>query len=145
MKFLVVVKSAAVVRDGRIESLSVDRMEAMAEGVKGTVKARRDSFVVCDLSAVAEAESRGSGERSSLGNVAVSLAADKELENCSINARLVAIALRSLSAILESYSIVSTVIPELLAFQRNNGLWCNLFRGNGSAGSLTGSPLAFLR
>lgn len=99
MKCLVVVRRAAVVRDGKMESLSDSRMELIAEGVKGTVNVRRESFVVCDFSAEAEAESRGKEERCSLGCVDVSAGNDKELVNCSIRAKVVAITMRSLSDI----------------------------------------------
>ena len=56
-------------RVGRTESFRAARTGAMARGVKGGVRARRESLVVCDFRWVAEAERRGRGRGD--GGVAV--------------------------------------------------------------------------
>ena len=54
--------NAAVTRDGKMESLSVERTELVAEHVNGGVIVNKESFVLCAFSDAADAESKGNGD-----------------------------------------------------------------------------------
>lgn len=56
------VRRVAVTSDGRTEVLMSDRTVIMADGVNGAFMDRRESLVVCDFRALAEADRRGSGD-----------------------------------------------------------------------------------
>ena len=53
-----VTSSAAVMSEGRTESVKAERTVQIADCVKGGVIVRRESFVVCDFRAVEEFERR---------------------------------------------------------------------------------------